>query len=182
MNKSKRIFRINVGFLINQPIGYNRDIPIELEQYDFDESLSVRDLQGNLNLDRTQSGLRIQGDFTALTSAQCGRCLEDFELKLESHFEEIFTYENHPLSEDELIIPEDGNIDFEPYVRDYLLLEVPINPVCKPDCLGLCDICGENRNLRDCGHEHEKPMTKMARLMKSVEGELNPEKNSPLSE
>jgi len=182
VNKPSRTFRINVGFFINQPIGYNRDIPFELAQYDFEDGLSVRNLEGNLNLSRTQGGLRIQGDFKALTTAQCGRCLDDFELALDSQFEEIFTYENHPLSEDELIIPEDGNIDFEPYVRDYLLLEVPINPICKPDCLGLCDICGENRNLRDCGHEHQQPETKMARLMKNVGGSFYPEKNTPISE
>jgi len=182
VNQPRRTFRINVGFFINQPIGFNRDIPFELDQYDFDESLSVRDLKGNLNLSRTQSGLRIQSDFTAMTSAQCGRCLENFDLALDSHFEEIFTYEYHPLSEDELIIPEDGNIDLEPYIRDYLLLELPINPVCKPDCLGLCDICGENRNLHDCGHAHELPVTKMARMLKTVEGSFYPENNSPLSE
>jgi uncharacterized protein len=183
VNKLGRTFRINVGFLINQPIGYNRDIPFELDQYTFDESFSVRDLNGNLSISRTQSGLRVQGDFTALTTTECGRCLEDFELTLDSHFEEIFTYETNPLSEDELIIPEDGNIDFEPYIHDYLLLEMPINPVCKPDCLGLCDICGENRNLRDCGHVHEEPMTAMAReLMKTVEGDHYPGKNTPITE
>jgi uncharacterized protein len=171
-----------VGFLINQPIGYNRDIPFELGEYTFDENFSVQDLNGNLNLDRTQSGLRIQGHFTASSMVTCGRCLEEFELVLDSHFEEIFTYENNPLSEDELIIPETGYIEFEPYIRDYLLLEVPINPVCKPDCLGLCDICGENRNLHNCGHEHEKPVTNMARLMKSVGGSFSPGKNTPISE
>jgi len=171
-----------VGFLINQPIGYNRDIPFDLEEYSFDELLTVDHLKGNLNLSRTQSGLRIQGDFHAFTKVECGRCLENFELELDSQFEEIFTYENKPLSEDELIIPEDGNIDFEPYIRDYLLLEIPINPVCKPDCLGLCDICGENRNLHDCGHEHEQLLTTMARSMRSLEGDFYPGKNAPISE
>ncbi len=168
MNKAERIFRINVGFMINQPIGYNRDIPIELSHHSFDEILTVDDLKGNLNIDRTQSGLRIQADFTAITSAECGRCLVDFKLPLHTEFEEIFTYENNPLSEEELIIPEDGNINFGPYIRDYLLLEVPINPVCTPDCRGLCDICGQNLNLRDCGHTHEKPLTPFAKALKSV--------------
>jgi len=182
VNKAERVFRINVGFLINQPIGYNRDISIELEHHPFDETLTVDDLKGSLNIDRTQSGLRVQANFTAVTNAQCGRCLEDFQLKLESEFEEIFTYEHNPLSEEELIIPEDGNIDFEPYIRDYLLLEVPINPVCKPDCRGLCDICGENRNLHDCGHGHEKSLTGMAKAMKTIEGSFYPGKNTPITE
>ena len=182
MNTAERIFRINVGFMINQPIGYNRDIPIELGHHSFDEILTVDDLKGNLNIGRTQSGLRIQAHFTALTSAECGRCLTDFELPLDSEFEEIFTYEHNPLSEDEMVIPEDGNINFEPYIRDYLLLEVPINPLCKPDCRGLCDICGQNLNVRDCGHEHEKPLNKMADAMQSVGGSLYPRKNTPIEE
>ena len=180
MNKSDRVFRINVGFLINQPIGFNRDIPFEIEKHDFDEDLSVKGLIGNLNLSRTQNGLRVNADFKARIDLQCGRCLEDFKHDLNTQFEEIFSYDNQYLSEDEISIPEDGNIDFEPYIRDYLILELPINPVCKKDCRGLCDICGENLNLRDCGHEHERPMTAIAQSMKSLEGNFYPGKNAPI--
>jgi len=182
VNTAERIFRINVGFLINQPIGYNRDIPFELDRFTFDDILAVDGLRGNLNISRTQSGLRIQGNFSAATHAECGRCLEDFGRQLETEFEEIFTYEHNPLSEEELIIPEDGNIDFEPYIRDYLLLEVPINPVCKPDCRGLCDICGENLNMRECGHAHEQPAAPIAAAMKSIAGSLLPDKKTPISD
>jgi uncharacterized protein len=168
--------------MLNQPIGYSRDIPIELDHYSFDEILTVDNLKGTLDINRTQSGLRVQANFSAITRAECGRCLENFELPLETEFEELFTYEHNPLSEDELIIPEDGNINFESYIRDYVLLEIPINPICKPDCRGLCDICGENLNLRECGHEHQKPLTKMASAMKSIEGDYYPGKNSPITE
>ncbi len=180
MNKSDKIFRINVGFLINQPIGYDREIPFDLAHFSFDETLTVEDFMGTLNLNRTQNGLRVIGKFNTKTKVTCGRCLEDFTLKLDSQFEEIFTFENKHLSEDESLIPENGNVDFEPYIRDYLMLEIPINPVCKDDCRGLCDICGENLNNRDCGHEHEKPLTSMAQSMKAIEGSLYPGKNAPI--
>ena len=180
MNKPDRVFRINVGFLINQPIGYNREIPFELDHFSFDESLTVEDFKGILNLNRTQNGLRVNGDFNAKTEVTCGRCLEDFVLALDSHFEEIFTFENGPLSEDETLIPEDGNIDFKPYIRDYLLLEIPIKPVCRENCKGLCDICGENLNKRDCGHEHEKPLTAIAQSMRVLEENPYPGKNAPI--
>ncbi|NCP16799.1 DUF177 domain-containing protein, partial [bacterium] len=52
-----------------------------------------------------------------------------------------------------LILPEDGYIDLEPLMREYALLEVPISPVCKPDCKGLCPVCGEDLNLVNCGHQ-----------------------------
>jgi uncharacterized protein len=181
VNQTDRVFRINVGFLINQPIGYNREIPFNFEEHTFDEALSVRGLSGNLNLNRTQNGVRANAAFKAQVKLECGRCLEEFEQNLETQFEEMFSYNNRDLSEDEIGIPEDGNIDFEPYIRDYLMLEIPINPVCKADCRGLCDICGENLNLRDCGHKHEPPMTAMAKSMKSLEGNL-PGKNAPIKE
>jgi uncharacterized protein len=181
VNKPDRIFRINIGFLINQPIGYTREIPFQVGHFTFRENIEVEDLEGMLILNRTQSGLRINAEFNAKMEAQCGRCLENFMLPLSTKFEEIFTFENHPLSEDELIIPEDGNIDFQPYICDYLMLEVPINPICKPDCQGLCDICGENLNIRDCGHEHERSgMTAMAQSFRAVEGNKYPGKNAPI--
>jgi uncharacterized protein len=50
-------------------------------------------------------------------------------------------------------LPEDGHINLAPLVREYILLEIPINPLCRPDCLGLCPECGEI--LTDEPHYHE---------------------------
>ena len=181
MNRSERIFRMNVGFFINQPIGYNRDIPFEVEHHSFNDTLIVDDLKGNINLNRTQTGLRVQADFEAKTGMECGRCLENFDFQLTTHFEEIFTFENQVLSEDEAIIPEDGNVDFEPYIRDYLTLEIPINPICKPDCQGLCDICGANLNVQQCGHEHVRPdVSAFAKLSQLSEENTYSSKNVPI--
>ena len=153
MNHPRRPLRINIGFLTNQPAGFQREIPFELEELPIDENTQFVMPKGLIRLARTQNGVRALIDFSADMKAECGRCLETFHLPLITHFEEIFTFHNRPLSEDEQIVPEDGNIDFEPLVRDYLLLEVPIKPVCRPDCRGLCGICGENRNKVDCGHD-----------------------------
>lgn len=152
MNFTARPFRINLGFLINQPAGFQREIPFEFNQYQFDEEFIVSDLQGMITLARTLNGVRALGEFDALTTVDCGRCLEPFSQALHPEFEEIFAFASHPLSEEEDIIPEDGNIDFEPILREYLLLEVPYTPVCQPDCKGLCEICGQNLNESLCEH------------------------------
>jgi uncharacterized protein len=153
VNHPRRPLRINIGFLINQPAGFQREIPFELAELPIDENARLDVPKGLIRIARTQNGVRALIEFSAEINAECGRCLETFHLPLSTHFEEIFTFPNRPLSEDEQIIPEDGNIDFEPLVRDYLLLEVPINPVCTPGCRGLCVTCGENRNMVDCGHD-----------------------------
>ena len=47
-------------------------------------------------------------------------------------------------------MPETGLLDLSPLVREYLLLDLPLQPVCRPECLGLCPECGNNRNESTC--------------------------------
>jgi uncharacterized protein len=57
---------------------------------------------------------------------------------------------------------------WQPLIREYALLEVPINPVCKVDCKGLCPVCGENLNQADCGHKdlnEESPFSALKDLL-----------------
>ena len=152
MNHTARPLRINVGFLVNQAPGFQREIPLEFESYKFEEDFEVGDLRGLITLARTQNGVRALADVEGNIPMDCGRCLEPFTQELHSEIEEIFTFAHRPLSEDEAIIPEDGNIDFAPIIREYLLLEVPFTPVCRPDCRGLCAICGQNLNNGNCEH------------------------------
>ena len=72
------------------------------------------------------------------------------------------------MTESGLLVPEDGQIDLEPLLREYALLEFPISPVCKPDCKGLCPVCGENLNRTDCGHrpETDSPFAVLKDLLK----------------
>ncbi len=160
MNQSRHPFRINVGFLFNQTIGYIREIP-----FDFQQSIALgefyfENLSGIAAFHRTQNGLRLIGDFKAQTKSTCVRCLEEFSLPVETQFEEIFTYPNHPLSENEALIPENGYLDLEQMIGDYLMLEVPINPFCREDCRGLCNECGQNLNLGVCSHHQQSEPNK----------------------
>jgi uncharacterized protein len=156
VNSNRRPFRINIGFLINQPVGTLHEIAIESERYSLENEFPVERLRGVISLARTHNGIRSITEVYIVTDSECGRCLELFKQDLHTEFEENFTFENKPLSEEESIIPEDGNIDFEPLIREYLVLEMPYNPVCRPDCKGLCNVCGQNLNEKDCGHPHPR--------------------------
>ncbi len=54
------------------------------------------------------------------------------------------------------MVPETGLLDLEPLVREEMLLAIPINPICRLDCKGLCPICGGNLNETLCTHEDEE--------------------------
>jgi uncharacterized protein len=152
VNQPRHPFRINVGFLFNQTIGYTREIPFEFPSITIANESKFTDFNGIAAFNRTQPGLLLLGSFRANTKVTCGRCLENFDLLIQTDIEEVYNFPDYPLSENETIIPENGLLDLEELIGDSLLLEIPINPICKEDCKGLCIECGQNLNLASCNH------------------------------
>ena len=144
--------RVNVGFLYNVPIGTSRDIHFDFPIIKLPDDLEFVDFSGFVRLNRTPQGILVEGDFSAKTGVSCVRCLADFLQPLNAKFEELWAFNYRAVSEAGLVIPEDATIDFGPVVGEYLLIEVPINPICRPDCKGMCQICGEDLNQVVCEH------------------------------
>lgn len=153
MSNPRYPLRVNVGFLLNQPAGTSREITFDLLDFKLSPDFETTSLNGNIRITRTPQGVLGQVDFKANMPATCVRCLEDYIQSLHTNFTELFSYKSHPTIELGMVIPEDGNIDFAPLVREYLLLEVPIKLLCKEDCKGLCSVCGENLNQTTCEHQ-----------------------------
>ena len=155
MTNPRRPFRINVGFIAHEEIGRNHDFPFEFDGIKLGDDFELRDFSGNINISRTPQELFTRADFKADTALECVRCLSDFDHCLEWVFEELYAFDSRSVTDSGLILPEDGHIDFAELLRDYALLEIPISPICKEDCQGLCIECGQNLNIKDCGHEQE---------------------------
>ena len=85
----------------------------------------------------------------------CGRCLETYPQVLNIQLTELYHFRNRIMKESDLVIPEGGIIDLAPLLVEYFILEIPINPVCTPDCRGLCPECGANLNVETCVHVTE---------------------------
>jgi uncharacterized protein len=145
-------FRLNVGFIVNQPIGYSREFDFEFPTIQIDDDLDLTHFQGTLSVGRTPQGLITKGKFSADTQLECVRCLTKYTHPIQFKITELYAFNQNSVTESGLLLPEDSHIDIQPLVRDYALLEIPINPICKPDCKGLCPVCGENLNKTDCGH------------------------------
>ena len=155
MNQPRYPLRINVGFLLNQSIGYYRDIHFEYPEMLLKPDLSLTDFAGVARITRTPQGILVQGEFEGKTTAECVRCLTDFEQPLHANFSELYAFNERSVTDSGLLLPEDGNIDLEELVREYLLIELPFSPVCKPDCKGLCAECGQNLNEELCEHQNQ---------------------------
>jgi uncharacterized protein len=168
MPNPRRPFRLNVGFLVHQTVGSSHEFQFELERIKVGPDLELRDLAGVVKVGRTTQGLLFIGSFTAETTVDCVRCLQPFYMSLGWTLTELYAFREKSVSESELIVPEDAQIDLQPLIREYALLEIPISPICRQDCRGLCPVCGQDLNVRDCGHRplrDESPFSALKRLL-----------------
>jgi uncharacterized protein len=154
--------------LIKSPIGTRRDFKFDYEKMHLGEDLVLANFTGTACFDRTQQGLLLQGEFGAAADLECVRCLKTFSQPLKWSFSDLYAFDKRNISDSGLLVPEDAQIDLEPLLREYALLEFPISPVCKPDCKGLCPVCGENLNQTDCEHrsESDSPFAVLKDLLK----------------
>jgi DUF177 domain-containing protein len=155
VSNSNNPLRLNIGFIIHQSIGYYRDFPFEFPIIHLKPDLDLKNLIGTVRVTRTAQGLLVQAKMRAVTPVECVRCLADFEQPLEIDFTELYAFTSNSVTESGLYVPENGLLDLAPLIRDEMYLSIPISPVCKPDCKGLCPICGENLNETTCHHEEE---------------------------
>jgi uncharacterized protein len=164
----RRPLRLNVGFLIKSPIGTRRDFDFDFEKMRLGEDLTVTDFSGTACFDRTQQGLLLQGDFKSIAQLECVRCLDLYSQPLECSFTDLYAFDKRNMTDSGLLVPEDAQIDLEPLLREYAMLEFPISPICRPDCQGLCPVCGENLNHTECGHrpEPDSPFAALKDLIK----------------
>lgn len=156
LSNSLSPLRLNVGFFLNQNIGYSRDFPFDAPKIHLPPDLDLANLTGTARITRTPQGLLVQVKAHAAFQAECGRCLTSFVQPLDSEFTELYAFSSRFGAISDLILPEDGHIDLEPLVSEYLFLAIPIIPLCKPDCKGLCPVCGENLNETPHSHDAEE--------------------------
>ena len=108
-----------------------------------------------LRLEAVMEGVLVTGEARATVTGECARCLEAFEDDLEVTFQELYVYPESDAEEDEAGRLVEDHLDLEPVLRDAVVLALPFQPVCSPDCPGLCPECGA-RLADDPGHKHEE--------------------------
>ncbi len=158
-------FLLKLGSFLPQSAGYKRDFTFEQEEIRLTEELLLRQLKGKVTVTRTQQGLLLQGKFTGNIRLQCVRCLEPYDHQLHWELVELYVFNRRDALKDDLIFPDNAQIDIAEFLREDALLDIPINPICKADCQGLCQICGQNLNIGDCEHSDTQAETERNNLL-----------------
>ena len=120
----------------------------------------------DLRLESVVQGVLATGRASGSLVAECVRCLDPVEVEVDADFQELFYYDLEDLSAEEreeaLSVIEEL-VDVEPLVRDAVMLELPLQPLCEPDCPGLCAECGVAL-AENPGHAHESVDPRWAAL------------------
>ncbi|WMX44869.1 YceD family protein [Streptomyces roseicoloratus] len=146
-----------------------------------------------LRLESVMEGVLVTGTARASAEGECVRCLEPVELDVDADFQEMFSYPDSDdrgrskavaddeAEDDEDMIPlEDGMFDLEPVLRDAVVLALPMQPVCREDCEGLCSECGTNLN-ENPDHHHDAVDMRWAALQ-GLAGSLGADEKDNMSD
>ena len=160
--------KISVAPLMKQPYG-------AVETHDLGEApitprsehaalleLGAVAVDGTARFTHTNLGVLVQGDVAADVELECGRCLDRFMSHVPARVEEqyyatIDVVTGAALPEpppDARTIGHDFIIDVTPLIREHVLLELPLKPLCREECAGICPTCGVDQNLSP--HRHEE--------------------------
>ena len=115
------------------------------------------DLDLEVQLEEVTEGVLVTATVTAPLVGECARCLDEFTSSIEVSFQELFVARRPESeeSEDDGYMLEGDLLDLEPALRDALVLELPLSPLCADDCAGLCSTCGIRLADADPDHGHE---------------------------
>jgi uncharacterized protein len=201
MDTAHNDLTFNVAQLLKESVGSTRNLKINTptlvlsdQSIDPDDPtvIEAHDVKGDVKVTRVSHDLLVQGDVSADVDLECSRCLDHFSLPVSAKLEEKYlptvdvetgrAVSRILADEDDTAFDINANheIDLTEPVRQALLVSLPMRPLCREDCAGLCPTCGKNLNDGPCDCEPETVDNRWASLQElkiedfpSGDGSLN---------
>jgi uncharacterized protein len=121
-------------------------------------------IECDVRLESVIEGVLVSGTARVRLEGECSRCLDPISDELEVDLQELYVYPETDArgravtsdadEDDEQRYVVDEHVDLEPLLRDAVVLDLPLAPVCRDDCPGLCSQCGA-RLADDPEHHHD---------------------------
>ncbi len=133
----------------------------------FDQQLrQVAPIESSGTADLMQSlmEIRVRGHLKTLMEVACDRCLETASFPIDEDFDLLYRPSSYSPERPEMEIErresevgfyEGSGLELRDVLREQILLLLPMQRICRDDCKGICPVCGQNRNIADCGCHEE---------------------------
>lgn len=169
--------RFNVSQLIGESGGSIRRYSID-EYVPFSDTGEIVQVRGGLQLVKTDKGVWVTAQMDTEVDFECSRCLDEYSQSVHIEIDEeavpkldavigvkvLDEYELH----ESLVIDENNVLNLIESTRQYVVLGLPMKPVCSEDCQGLCTMCGVNRNRESCNCDRVERDTKWGVLLDMI--------------
>jgi uncharacterized protein len=153
------VTRLNVAGLLREPAGATRTVELGSLDWGPEGPRPPRRVLGTLRLQRTNRGILASGRARTLARRTCIRCLDEFDEPVDVELNEEFLPTVDPTTGTEMAvdtveadvarIDAHHEIDVATLLADELALAEPMHPLCRPDCPGLCVVCGGRLDAGD---------------------------------
>ncbi len=149
---------INVSQQLKSPIGTLREYDIDARTDILSIGVSTK-IIGHVKLTRTNRGILVQGTLQGEIPVECSRCLKVFDHSLTVNLEEEFFPSIDVNSGSPMEMPDEPGsftidehhiLDLSEAIRQNALLAIPMKPLCREDCAGICSECGQDLNQMKC--------------------------------
>ena len=143
------IMRINARELLRVP-GATREIDaaIDASTLGVDDERITGPVAVDLDAVSSIDSIVVTGTVALPWSAPCRRCLTQVDGVAVVHVDEV--YQDDVVAGDDAYVIEGDQIDLAPAVREYVVLELPDDALCRDDCASICPVCGIDRNASAC--------------------------------
>ena len=170
--------QFNVAHLLKESVGTSQEETVDATLEPLEETRTDR-VWGQLRLTRVNQGIWVSGALEATAGCTCSRCLQDVFTSVQFRLDDLYvpsidisTGVPMPPQEDAdpvFTIDDHHEVDITEAVRQSVIVALPMKPLCKEGCAGLCPQCGANLNKENCGHQGSRvdprwlPLLKLAK-------------------
>jgi uncharacterized protein len=156
----------------DEPVDFTFDLPLDLLALGREPLLDLSPVRLQGTISRIEGGFALEARCQFEGKLECSRCLEPYPFSLDEPFS-IVLYRRPPglpdvreLEQKDLDASfyEGGELAVAPIAEERVQMAIPMKPLCREECLGLCSRCGQNRNLGPCGCGEETPDPRWAAL------------------
>lgn len=178
---------VNVAQLLHAPVGTTRSYPLDEREPALARELSLlTPIVGTLKLTRTSHGILADVHYTVDVEQECGRCLDPARSTITSELSEEFLpsvnivtgLPEHIETDPEASrVNANHELDLTDIIRQDIVVQQPLQPLCRPDCPGLCVDCGQELQNGACDCTNETPLSnneQLGRLGELLKARMNP--------
>lgn len=150
---------------VQKPLAFSAPVDLEAGLVKLDGDLALE-----LVVEAIEGGIHVRGEMSGAYTGSCRRCLKPVAGTFAVKGSELYRPETEIWEEGYVV--KDSKVDLEPMIRDTVGLALPINPLCRETCAGICPRCGADLNdgACDCAHEADARWSALHELKDKLNG------------